>query len=474
MPATSPPASARERAEAAGQGHLFAHWETLDAAGRERLLAEVGEIDFELVSALAALLRHESGHHPEPEDELGGGELAPPELFPLQRGPEHEARAAEAAARGAELLNAGQVGFLLVAGGQASRLGYDGPKGAFEIGPVSEWSLFELHARRIRAARERHGAAAPWYVMTSRANHAATVAFFEQRAHFGLPPGDVFFFSQSMVPAVDLEGRILMSGPDAVFLAPNGHGGSLAAFASSGALADARRRGVRQLSYFQVDNPLARPADPLFLGLHELEGAGMSSKVVAKRDPDEKVGVLGQIGGRLGCIEYSDLSDELRHARDPGGELTWRAGNIAIHALRLDFVDELTRGRLELPWHVAQKEMQVWGPEGATTVQGAKFETFVFDALGRSERSVTLEVERALEFSPVKNCEGSDSPASCRRDLCRLFAGWVREAGHPLPEVRLQGEPAVEVDPLLAEDRESFLALEAPEPERTERGHLYR
>jgi len=426
----------------------------------------VAEIDFALVAELAGLLRR--------EPEVAAGELEPPDLFPLQRGAEHAERAARAAERGRELLAAGEVGYLLVAGGQASRLGHEGPKGAFRVGPVSGRSLFELHARRLLAARERHGAPAPWYVMTSRANHAETVAFFERHEHFGLPAEDVFFFSQAMVPAVDFEGRILMSAPDAVFLAPNGHGGSLAAFAASGALADARSRGVRQLSYFQVDNPLARPADPLFLGLHELAGAGMSSKVVAKRDPHEKVGVLGRVSGRMGCIEYSDLPAPLRDARDPSGELTWRAGNIAIHALSLDFVDELTHGRLELPWHVARKEMPVWAPGGPTTAQGAKFETFVFDALGRSEHSVTLEVDRALEFSPVKNRAGSDSPASCRRDLCRLFAGWVREAGHPRPEARVEGQPAVEVDPLLAEDRESFLALGTVAPEVSERGHLYR
>jgi UDP-N-acetylglucosamine/UDP-N-acetylgalactosamine diphosphorylase len=402
------------------------------------------------------------------------GELQPPELFPLARGPAEEREAHAARAEGAALLAAGRVGYLLVAGGQASRLGYDGPKGAFQIGPLSGYTLFEYHARRLLAARRRHGCRTPWYVMTSQENQAATRACFEQYGYFGLDPADVRFFAQAMVPAIDQAGRILMSSPCRPFLAPSGHGGSIAAFAASGCLDHARALGLEQISYFQVDNPLARPADALFIGLHARAGAGMSSKVVAKLDPHEKVGVLARSGGALGCIEYSDLPEELRHAQDPDGQLAFRAGNIALHVLALDFLEELARGELRLPWHVARKEMLVHTKAGPARVRGAKFETFVFDALGRSPRSVVLEVERALEFSPVKNQSGQDSPASARADLCRLHSSWVRAAGLELPRATVEGQPAVEVDPGLAEDLESFLELGRPRPETRGGGHWYR
>ena len=458
----------RARAEAAGQGHLFEHWGALDAVQREALCTEVADVDFDLVAHFAELLADEAPH--------AGGTMTPPELFPLERDADAVARAHEAETAGRELLAAGKVGYLLVAGGQASRLGYDGPKGAFGVGPVSGAPLFEIHARRLLAARKRYGTATPWYVMTSRANDATTRAFFEQHGYFGLDREDVRFFSQAMVPALGFDGRILMTGPGSLFLAPNGHGGVLAAFQTSGALEEAAERGLEQLSYFQVDNPLARPADPLFLGLHALEGAGMSSKVVAKRDAGEKVGVLGRVDGTLGCIEYSDLPADLREARDPDGQLSFRAGNIAIHALELDFVRRLTAGgTLDLPWHVARKKMKVFADGGEREVQGAKFETFVFDALHHSPRSVTLEVERALEFSPVKNAEGEDSPRTAQRDLCNLFASWVRAADLELPseaDAEL-GVPRVEVDPLVAEDAEEFLAGERT-PQVTDAGHLYR
>jgi UDP-N-acetylglucosamine/UDP-N-acetylgalactosamine diphosphorylase len=455
----------RREFQGAGQGHVFDDFGALNPEERARFLAQLAAVDLAEVHQQAALLAGRGV-------EAGVPAFEPPETFPLQRGTREEARAEEARRAGAELLAQGRVGFLLVAGGQASRLGYEGPKGAFQIGPVSQRSLFEIHARRLLAARERHQVAVPWYVMTSPANHGATRSFFEDKNFFGLDAKDVVFFSQAMIPAMDSEGRILRSGPGELFLAPNGHGGVLLALERSGALADARARGIEQFSYFQVDNPLARPADPLFLGLHALEGAGMSSKVVAKRDAAEKVGVIGRVGEKLGCIEYSDLPPPLREVREASGELRFRAGNIAIHVIERRFVEALTRGGLRLPWHLARKKMLVWEHGELVQREGVKFEAFVFDALGESTRSITLEVERREEFSPVKNASGEDSPHSARADLCRLHASWVVRAGLELPQPDASGLHPVEIDPLIAEDAEQFLARR-PRPIVTERGHYY-
>jgi UDP-N-acetylglucosamine/UDP-N-acetylgalactosamine diphosphorylase len=455
------------RLAAAGQQHLVDALEALAGSARESLARQLAAVDLALVGRHAELLRAASAG-------AGPRRFEPPEVFPLARTHAQRARASRATELGQEALARGAVGYLTVAGGQASRLGYEGPKGAFRIGPVSDWSLFEIHARRLRAAQLRWKQAAPWYVMTSRANEQATREFFESHAYFGLDPRTVRFFSQAMVPALDPQGRILMAGPSELFLAPNGHGGSLQAFAESGALDDARSRGIRHLSYFQVDNPLAPPADALFIGLHRLEGASMSSKVVRKRDAAEKVGVLGRVDGKLACIEYSDLPPELREARDAQGELAFGAGNIAMHVIDVEFIAELNRGGLQLPWHVAKKSMRVWEAGCMRETSGAKFETFVFDALESSPRSVTLEVERASEFSPVKNKSGEDSPDTTRADLCRMHAEWVRAAGLTLPPPDARGIHPVEVDPLFAEDRETFVARRPGAPLVTERGHLYR
>jgi UDP-N-acetylglucosamine/UDP-N-acetylgalactosamine diphosphorylase len=310
--------------------------------------------------------------------------------------------------------------------------------------------------------------------MTSATNDAATRGFFEEQSFFGMDADDVFFFTQRMLPALDLEGRILLSAPDSLFLAPNGHGGTLEALAGSGALEHAVDRGVELLSYFQVDCPVARPTDPLFLGLHARADAQMSSKVVRKRSADEKVGVLGLVDGVMGCIEYSDLPNELRTATDAEGDLIFQAGNIANHILNVGFVEQLTAQGLKLPWHLARKTMRVFDPEGGVRkCEGVKFETFIFDALGQTRNSVTLEVDRRTEFSPVKNAEGGDSPLSCRSDLAGTFAEWVVAAGGELPPPGPEGLPLVEVDPRVAESRQEFLDRWPLQAEDLGGGHLY-
>jgi UDP-N-acetylglucosamine/UDP-N-acetylgalactosamine diphosphorylase len=458
----------REALVQAGQEEALARLDALAGEARDQLAAALGALDVVRLIELRGLLRSNAGVE-------AARSFEPPELFQLERGPEEEGQAREAVARGQELLRAGKVGYVLVAGGQASRLGYDAPKGDYPIGPVTGRTLFAYHAQRLLAAQARHGKPTPWYVMTSPANDAATRAIFETNAFFGLDPADVFFFAQDMLPALDAEGRVLFSGRSELFLAPNGHGGCLLGLASSGALADMEGRGIEQISFFQVDNPLVRPADPLFLGLHAGAGAGMSTKVVRKRDAAEKVGVIGRVDGRMGCIEYSDLPPELREARDDAGELRFRAGNIAVHAIAVDFLRSMTSGGdLALPWHLARKGMQVVDAAGATVeVTGVKFETFVFDALGASESSVTMEVERALEFSPVKNREGEDSPASSRAALAELFAEWVRAAGSELPPPNAEGIHPVEVDPRFAETQDEFLARGNARPQIRPEGHLY-
>ncbi len=439
----------------------------LDDPSRDRLLGQLQAIDFRLLDSLRALIARAP-------DKAAAPSLDPPELFPLHRNLEQDRQAKEATELGASLLSKGQVGFVLVAGGQASRLGYDGPKGAFPTGPVTERTLFGYHAHRLRACQAKYGKPTPWYIMTSPANDGTTRTFFEQNEFFGLAPDDVHFFQQEMLPALDEEGQILFSAPDSLFLAPNGHGGVLSGLRRSGMLDDMARRGVEQLSYFQVDNPLVRPADPLFLGLHVGAGADMSSKVVSKRNPDEKVGVLGRIDGRMGCIEYSDLPESLREAKGEDGQLSFRAGNIAVHVLRREFAERVSSGSLELPWHVAKKTMKVVDEDGESVERtGFKFETFVFDALAESPVSVTLEVDRSQEFSPIKNRVGEDSPETSRADLSKLFSDWVTAAGLVLPDPGEGGEVRVEVDPLFAETEEEFLARGRPEPQVSEHGHLY-
>jgi UDP-N-acetylglucosamine/UDP-N-acetylgalactosamine diphosphorylase len=443
------PSGLRDRLREDGQEHVLAEWERLDDDERRWLLDQLRSIDMDLIRRLYAQRDH-------------GYSVPPPERIapvPVTR-LGSDTRAARRA--GEEALRRGEVAALVVAGGQGTRLGFPGPKGTFPVGPVSKKTLFQIHSEKVLATSSRYGRPVPFLVMTSDATHDDTEAFFRKHRWFGLPPDEVFFFRQGTMPAVELQtGRLLLEGPGRLFTSPNGHGGTLTALADSGLLRRLRERGFRHLFYFQVDNPLVKVADPVFLGHHGLAKSQASSKIVPKEGPTDKLGNMVLIDGRCSMIEYSDLPAGLARQTDAEGRLRLWAGSPAIHVFDLDFLAQVTADSEGMPFHLARKKVSHLDETGnlvdPTEENALKFEKFIFDVLPHADRWVVVETSRREEFEPLKNATGPDSPETVRRALTRLAADWLEAAGVQVPRDN-QGEPAVplEASPLFALDREEF------------------
>jgi UDP-N-acetylglucosamine/UDP-N-acetylgalactosamine diphosphorylase len=442
----------------AGQGHVFRFWDDLSPDRRSALADQAGEIDLAEITRLNDTLV--LGRSNACVD-VSGLEPAPCVMLPEHGG--DEVAWAEARLAGEHALRDGRVAVFTVAGGQGTRLGYDGPKGTFPVTPVTRKPLFRVFAEKLLALQNRHGCELMWFIMTGHANHAATLSFFDRHAHFGLRPEQVFFFRQGRMPAVDFEGRILLESREAIALSPDGHGGSLRALVRSGAVERMERAGVEVLSYFQVDNPLVRAVDAAFVGFHLCNGSEMSSRMVPKAYDKEKVGHFCLQRGRTVVVEYSDMPDELATLRGDGGELVFSAGSIAIHLFSTSFIRRMGEGAsgVVLPFHRADKKVPTIDEAGAPVKpaepNGVKFEMFVFDALPFARNPTTVETRRSEEFSPVKNASGVDSAVTCRDDQMRLFARWMHAAGLPVP-VDDTGRPtiAIEVSPLFATDDHTF------------------
>lgn len=415
----------------------------MSAPQREHLLSEIDSIPWSHLDPLV-----ETHVRNRPEDQVCTN-LEPAVVFPHQPDAGKEELYREAVVLGNELICAGKVAAFTVAGGQGTRLGFEGPKGAVTITPVREKTLFQLFAETIMTVRKRYGVDIPWYIMTNPANHMQTTGFLEDHEFFGLPPQDVVLFSQGMLPSFDLEGKILLEDKHRLALAPDGHGGSLKSLVASGALEDMASRGIEIISYFQVDNPLIKPFDPLFIGLHAKTGSQMSAKVTSKADDLERVGNICVHDGRIVVIEYSNFPDELAHAKNADGSRRFNVGNLAIHLLDVDFVNRVIAKQFELPYHRAEKTV-TWMDENGflrtpPTPNAIKLETFVFDALSLAKNPLFLEIDRAEEFSPVKSAKGVDSVESAIRDQIRRAARWLEDAGVTIPRSS-DGEPDVTVE----------------------------
>jgi UDP-N-acetylglucosamine/UDP-N-acetylgalactosamine diphosphorylase len=452
----SPDPTLIERLSHHGQSHLLRWWGELNQIERERLAAEIAAIDFEQLDHLIRELVHR-----EPVACPLGDRVQPIEVVRLPQTDGERVVRRRAAGTGADALDAGEVGIVLVAGGSGTRLGYEGPKGAFPIGPVSSASLFQIHAEKVRALERRHGRTIPFYVMTSPENHEATTAFFESHGQFGLH--HIRLFIQGQMPAVDhATGKVLLASKDHVALSPGGHGGTLAALAAPGpgtmpsCLDEMRDLGVRTLFYFQVDNPLVQIAEPSFIGLHREADADVSSKVVERLAPEEKLGVLVMVDSCPCVIEYSDLPLELASRRVPEGSLELWAGNIAVHIFERSFIERLA-GELRLPFHRALKKVAYVDQRGRTVEpakpNAVKFEQFIFDALPLAKRFSVVETDRAGEFEPLKNAVGPDSPATVHQRMSDQFGNWLEQAGAVVPRRPDGSVPfGIEISPLFALD----------------------
>jgi UDP-N-acetylglucosamine/UDP-N-acetylgalactosamine diphosphorylase len=428
-----------------GHSHVLNWWDRLSEEEQAELHRQLTALDLEHLKKLYDS-RHKASFVPPPE------KIKP---IPVVRYGSDET---EARRLGEETLRAGRVACVLVAGGQGSRLGFEHPKGMFSIGPVTGKSLFQIHAEKVLALARRYGQPVPLLVMTSDATHTETVEYFEQNNRFGLPPGDVAFFRQGTMPALHLEtGKLLMEKPGRLFTSPNGHGGTLTALNDSGLLETMAGRGVTQIFYFQVDNPLVKMADPVFLGHHVRANAEASSKVVAKAGPADKMGVFAEIDGRCAIIEYSDLPAELARQTDEKGQLRLWAGNPAIHLFSVDFLRRITRGETRLPFHVARKKVPHLDETGQDVnpdkENALKFEMFIFDALPMAERWTVVESTRREEFAPVKNATGVDSPKTAMQAISDLAADWLKHAGVQVPQdAEGAATVALEISPLFALD----------------------
>lgn len=430
-----------------GQEHLLAFWDRLSGDQQRRLAKQIAAIDFgRVLSTFSASQSQENWAA------LARRAEGPPAI---RLGRDDNRFSPEEARRvGEQALRSGRMGVVLVAGGQGTRLGFDHPKGMFSIGPVSGASLFQILLEKVLATSRRYGVPLPLYLMTSDATHAETVAYLDEHERFGLPTGDVSIFCQGTMPAVDAKtGRLLLSAPDRLALSPDGHGGMPGALRRSGALDEIRRRGLEHLFYMQVDNPLVVVGEPEFIGYHLLAESELSTQVVAKTTPRDRVGNVVSVDGQVRIIEYSDLPDDAAELRLPDGSLKLWAGNTAVHCFSVALLDRASRLGGELPYHLARKKVpyldeqgRVIDPAGPNAI---KFEQFIFDLLPTARNPIVVEVDEASHFAPVKNAPGAerDTPEKVQAQMIALARHWLERTG-----ARFTPGIAVEISPLFALD----------------------
>lgn len=388
-----------------GQTQLLRFYDELDQAGKEELLDSISRIDLSLPDILD-----------NPELEQKRGTLEPLDAVRLS---EIEANRESYENTGIEAIKQCKVGAILLAGGQGTRLGYDKPKGTFNVGLNKDLYIFECLINNLMDVVKMADAWIPIAVMTSDINNADTVAFFKDHDYFGYNKDYVFFFIQDMAPATDRDGKIYLAGKSKPVMSPNGNGGWFTSFVNAGLREEFTKLGVEWLNVFAVDNVLQRIADPCFVGATIQSGCVGGAKVVSKAYPEEKVGVLCLEDGRPSIVEYYEMTDELMYSKNDKGEPLYNFGVILNYLFRIDELTRIMNDRL--PVHVVEKKIPHIDDDGnevkPDSPNGYKFEMLVLDLIHLLKDCLSYEVDREKEFAPIKNLTGIDSLESARELL---------------------------------------------------------
>jgi UDP-N-acetylglucosamine/UDP-N-acetylgalactosamine diphosphorylase len=402
----------------AGQQHVLQFWDSLGADEKANLKADVGSVDLDDLQKWYSRTKESPAAASHSKMEALPDEAVTDNVNFLN--PTDEVASYRDA--GLKLTAGGKVAAVLMAGGQGTRLGSKNPKGMFPLELKEGRTLLEIQAFRIRKLQELagNGCSVPWYIMTSGPTKEPTVAFLQENSFFGLNPDDVVIFEQATIPCLTTDGKMILGSKSSLSRAPDGNGGIYFAMVKHGIVQDMEKRGIEFVHVYGVDNILVQVADPAFTGFLAEKKLAVGAKVIVKQDPTEKVGHICLKDGKYDVVEYSEIDPKVAELRRADGGLVFSAGSIANHLYTMDFVKVACEQYKLLKHHVANKKIPFIGPDGnlvtPTEPNGIKLELFVFDVFRFGDSMGVLQVDRNVEFSPLKNASsaGKDCVDTCR------------------------------------------------------------
>ena len=385
------------------QDHLIPLISQLTDAEQEKIARQINGLDFDMISHLYQQL---SNKQPTNSDEIE-------EIKAVNKDKLTEEQLIHYKSLGENIIKSGEYAFVTMSGGQGTRLGYDGPKGTFQVDiePRPKF-LFEILADNLKVSNRRYNITIPWYIMTSEENHDAIVDFFEKQEYFHYPKEYVSFFKQGKLPLMTETGKLIIGNNKLIKEAADGNGGIFSSMKEHGILEDMKSRNIKWIFIGAIDNILLQLADITLLGLAEDSNVEIATKSILKNSPDEKVGAICKQNGKVKVIEYSEMSDEMKNKTNEDGELTFGESHVMCNLFSLKALELLADK--QLPYHIAHKKSDYLNNEGmlikVERPNVYKFETFIFDAWMYFDDIAILRGKREEDFAPIKNREGVDSP----------------------------------------------------------------
>ena len=375
------------------QEHIIKLLEKLDEDKKQELIEQISKIDFHQIKELYDNTKKEiviKENKIEPLPYMDKKKLSKEQKEAFQK-------------LGEEILRKGEYAVVTMAGGQGTRLGHSGPKGTFKLDVYGKGKyLFEILAENLKEANQKYKKVIPWYIMTSKENNEETIHFMEKHNYFGYDKASVRFFTQSELPLLDVNGKLLIGKDMKIKEASDGNGGTYSSLRASGCLAEMKEKGIKWVFIGGVDNALLKMADTILLGM------AIKKKV--------QIGVFGKMNGHPKVIEYTELPEKMAEEVDEDGELKYGEAHIMCNLYTIEAIEKISKETLI--YHSAFKKNSYIDEEGKeiipTEPNSYKFESFIFDAFELFDDIAILRGKREDDFAPVKNKDGVDSPRTAK------------------------------------------------------------
>ncbi len=389
------------------QEHIIKLIEKLDEDKKQALIEQISKIDFHQLKELY--------DNTKKEIEIKENKIEP--LPYLDKKKLSEEQKGEFQRLGEAILEKGEYAVVTMAGGQGTRLGHPGPKGTFKLDVYGKGKyLFEILAENLKEANQKYGKIIPWYIMTSKENNNETIEFMKKHNYFGYDKDSVRFFTQSELPLLDVNGKLLVGKDMKIKEASDGNGGTYSSLRASGCLAEMKEKGIKWVFIGSVDNALLKMADTILLGMAIDKKVQIASKSVVKANPHERVGVFCKMNGHPKVIEYTELPEKMAEEVDDEGELKYGESHIMCNLYTIEAIEKISKETLI--YHSAFKKNAYIDENGKEVIptepNSYKFESFIFDAFELFDDIAILRGKREDDFAPVKNKDGVDSPKTAK------------------------------------------------------------
>lgn len=373
------------------QNQILRYYDTLTKEDKLFLEDQINKIDFDFINRL-----YINSYH---DEILDINKLSPLKIIKSTNDD-------KATKIGKNLVRNGFYAVLLMAGGNASRLGLNIPKGCLELNINNKKiSLFEIFINQLKKSNELLNSKIKLYIMTNKDNNLDIINYLKSNNYFNYDKKNITIFIQDELPILDINGKILLKNKNEILFGPNGNGDVFTSLKNNNLIKDMIKSNIKYVLFCSIDNPLNNIVDYNFIGNTIKNNYKLSSKTITKDNVDDKDWIFCKYNKKPFMLPSNYINKEITNYK-VNNNYVYREKNITYHLISIDYIEKFSN--IKLKYHRAYKKNSYLDEFDKYIIPNSpntfKFEQFIFDAFNYANDMLLYSIDEN-EFLPIKNQE---------------------------------------------------------------------